>query len=97
MTQICDRYADEIIAGNPHQFDAIEIQGVREYIDQTDPQGSFCEVDNDDPQFFSVYLHNVAGGVACVGDFSDVAEAAAYGDELAGRYGWPIYAYYKQH
>lgn len=48
------------------------------------------EVDNIDPSAYSVYLHSVEGGVACVGDFARVEDARAYALELSAEYSWPI-------
>ncbi|MBS4705151.1 hypothetical protein [Aeromonas veronii] len=88
IEKMAHRYADEVIDGNPALFDCIEIQGVSN-VDGEGPSG-ICEVDNDDPDFFSVYLHQVEGGVACVGDFSELADAEAYADELGAKYGWVV-------
>ncbi|MGK8203114.1 hypothetical protein ACRS8P_28105 [Burkholderia cenocepacia] len=87
-------YATEVIDGTPERFDAIEIQGVREEIDLIDPAKSCCEVDNQNPQFFSVYLHEVEGGVVCVADLATHELAVAYAEQLAGHYDWAIYDYY---
>ncbi|WP_416268266.1 hypothetical protein SD235_11425 [Burkholderia cepacia] len=87
-------YATEVIDGTPERFDAIEIQGVREEIDLIDPAKSCCEVDNRTPQFFSIYLHEVEGGVACVADLATYELAVAYAEQLADRYDWAIYDYY---
>jgi hypothetical protein len=86
------RYAESVIGDRARLFDGIEIQGVREIIDPVDRAGS-CLVDNDTPQFFSVYIHHCTGGVACVGDQGTHALARDYADELANRYGWPIMDY----
>lgn len=87
-------YATEAIDGTPERFDAIEIQGVREEIDLIDSAKSCCEVDNQTPQFFSVYLHEVEGGVTCVADLATHELAVAYAEQLAARYDWAIYDYY---
>lgn len=81
---------------NPHQdgwaprnFDAIEVHGV----EATSPEpGIFpvIEVNDESPEFYSVYLHRREGGVDCVGDFSLLADAKAYALELSLIYAWPV-------
>ncbi|MCE9932695.1 hypothetical protein [Aeromonas salmonicida] len=88
IEKMARRYADEVIDGNPALFDCIEIQGVSNL--ECEGLGGICEVDNDDPDFFSVYLSRVEGGVACVGDFSDLADAEVYADELSAKYAWGV-------
>jgi hypothetical protein len=85
------KYADLIIKDSPELFNGIEIQGVREHSGVDDE--SFVEVDNENPQFYSVYVHLVSGGVDCVGDFSGCNDAIEYANELADKYGWPVYSY----
>ena len=91
--ELNDRYAGTIIKDSPEDYDALEIQGVRDFHAPNDPQGTCVEVDNEDPQFFSVYAHLVAGGVECVGDFGSHALADAYAKDLAMQYSWPIHDY----
>lgn len=62
------RYATRLIRNASGQFDAVEIHGVRQFPDASNPTGTCCEVDDDDPEFFSVYLHCVDGGVVCCAD-----------------------------
>lgn len=88
-----ERFADAIIGNRPERFDALEIQGVREFADPSNPDASFCEVDNERPQFFSVYVHYRTGGVECVGDHGSHELAAAYANALSEAHGWPIYDY----
>lgn len=66
--------------------DAIEIQGVRE-------GDGYCEVCNENPEFFSTYVHLIAGGCQCVGDFGSYAKARAHAETLSKRHDWPIYSY----
>lgn len=82
------RYAGEVIEGTPERFDCIEIQGVSAVAEE-DGQ-TFYEVDNDNPDLYSVYLHLVLGGVVCVGDFTLLDDAEAYAEELQEEYGWGI-------
>ena len=83
-----DAYADPII-DDESLFDGIEIHGVRDT--STSPSDGSCfEVDNQDPDQFSVYVHLVEGGVECVGDFGTATLAAVYATQLADRHHWPI-------
>ncbi|KVD92939.1 hypothetical protein WS63_07850 [Burkholderia stagnalis] len=91
-----DRYADAIVGSRPDRFDGLEIQGVREFVDPSNLAANCCEVDNDSPQFFSVYVHHRTGGVACVGDHGSHELAAAYANALSEAHGWPIYDYVAQ-
>lgn len=90
---INDGYAETIIGDRAHDYDALEIQGVCDIGDPNDPNGTCCEVDNDNPQFFSVYAHLVRGGVECVGDFGTHALALKYARILRIQYGWTIFDY----
>ena len=92
-TVLNDRYAERIIGDRHAEYDAIEIQGVRDLNLPGDPQGTCCEVNNDRPQFYSVYVHWTEGGVECVGDMETLALAKEYADELSAQYRWPIYNY----
>ena len=88
-----DRYGDAIIGERRDCYDGLEIQGVRDFSPPGDPHGTFCEVDNENPQFFSVYAHLKEGGVESVGDFGECVLAATYAQELATKYGLPIRHY----
>lgn len=83
-----DRYGDTIICERHDDYDALEIQGVRDINLPGDSQGSCCEVDNENPQFFSVYAHLKDGGVECVGDFATHTLAENYAKELVLKYNW---------
>ncbi|RQQ22500.1 hypothetical protein DF111_34065 [Burkholderia stagnalis] len=50
-------------------------------------------MDDDDPSFFSVYLHHVDGGVTCCADLPTHQRALRYARAIAHRYGWPLYDY----
>lgn len=86
-----ERYAERIIAGVPGEYDTIEIQGVRRY--QTGADSYEYEVDNENPEAYSAYLHMKEGGVECVGDFTLRQHAVDYALELSKHYGWPIRDY----
>ncbi|MBB5546587.1 hypothetical protein [Paraburkholderia fungorum] len=87
MTMKFSGCAPEVIAGRPEGFEGTEIEGVREC-------DGHCEVDNETPEFFSVYLRLKPDGddvgVRCVGDFEAHGDAAAYAENLARQYGWRI-------
>ena len=71
---------------NPELYDSIEIQGCKEADD-------CIEVDNENPEFFSVYLHCREGGVEAVGDFSLLSDARSYANKISSEYGWGVYDY----
>ncbi len=83
-------YDDVIIGDRAADYDGIEIQGVRNLYENNDPRGTCIEIDADNPQFFSVYIHIKNGGVECVGDFGTHALAQAYANELHVKYGWSV-------
>ncbi|CAG9257994.1 conserved hypothetical protein [Burkholderia diffusa] len=87
------RYATRLIRKAPGRFDAVEIHGVRQFPDPADPTQSFCEVDDDNPSFFSVYLHCIEGGVTCCADLPTHRRALRYARAVARRYRWPLYNY----
>jgi hypothetical protein len=92
MTTQFEGYAETII-DDPANYDALEIQGVSETPDTFGMPGeTICEVDNDHPNFFSVYAHLAEGGVECIGDFATVADARTYAAQIVAQYGreWPI-------
>lgn len=88
-------YAESIIADRVQSYDALEIQGVRDLNEPDCPEGTCCEVDNENPLFFSVYAHLKEGGVECVGDFGTHLLAEQYAKELALKYGWPVHDFVK--
>lgn len=93
------RYADSLITGNTHLYHGLEIHGVRDQNEPDDPMGTCCEVDDENPEFFSVYARykpNQVNGcieVLCVGDFSDYVMAKDYACELSRAHRWPIHDY----
>lgn len=90
---IDSKYAERIIAGDTSSYDHIEIHGVRNLNEPDDPDGTQYEVDDDNPELYSVYLHCVAGGVDFVGDFSKHSMAMDYAEELSAIYKWHISNY----
>jgi hypothetical protein len=88
---VCDRYADSIINGNPGHYSDIEVHGVVDINKgKENSEGTHFCIDDDDPELFSVYLRLKAGGVDCVGDFSEYSNAVQYANELSSIYGWGI-------
>lgn len=85
------RYANRLIRDAPGQFDAVEIHGVQQFPDAAHPARTCCEVDDDNPSFFSVYLHFVTGGVICCADLPTHRRALRYARAITRRYGWPVY------
>lgn len=84
LIALCDIYdiaPDELLTG-----DAIEVQGVRE-------EDGCCEVCNEQPQYFSTYIHLKTGGSQCIGDFGSFQKAKAHADQLAQAHGWPVYSF----
>lgn len=95
LDRLDDRYANEVICDHPERFSSVEIQGVRDEHAPRDPGGSTVNVDNVDPQFYSVYLHlkpnDDCGGTECVGDFASYERATAYAKELSDQHGWEVH------
>lgn len=92
---INERYADSIIGNRVQNYDALEIQGVINLLGPDDPEGTCYEVNNANPEIFSVYAHLKTGGVECVGDFGTHLLAEQYAKELSLKYGWPVYDFAK--
>lgn len=87
--EIFDRYADSVIGCYAHQYEAVEVHGVRNFASGSD-DGTCYEIDNVTPTSFSVYVHLKVGGLDCVGDFGKYADAVQYGAEVSAKYGWPV-------
>lgn len=86
-------YADDVIDGNPGNFDAVEVQGVS----TVDGDPDTVEVDNEAPEFFTVYLHIVEGGVVAVADVATHAMALRFAEQLAAIHDWSVYDFVVQH
>jgi hypothetical protein len=74
---------------NPVDYDAIEIHGVRDVEFSHGQVG--VEVDDDNPEYFSVYWHKKTGGVECVGDYPKYADALMVAKCDAAGLGWPLH------
>ena len=88
---VIDRYADSIMRDCEHLYDAFEIHGVRDLLAGTGASETHYEIDNVNPQSFSVYAHLIEGGVDAVGDFSSYQLAAGYAAELSELHGLPMF------
>jgi hypothetical protein len=91
LPEVNDRYAETILSFCTHMYDAIEIHGVRDKLASSGADGTDFEIDNENPQLFSVYVHSTEGGVNAVGDHSTYALAAEYARELSAKYQWAIH------
>lgn len=85
-----DQFAGSIIAGHEDHYDALEIHGVRNRYSENDPRGTNFEIDEANPEMYSVYVHLKVGGVDAVGDFGRYERARQYASRLSADYGWPI-------
>ena len=79
---VIDRYADSIMRGCEHLYNAFEVHGVRDLLAGTGASDTHYEIDDVNPQSFSVYARLIEGGVDAVGDFSNYQLAAGYAAEL---------------
>lgn len=70
---------------NHKQYDAIEIHGVAEL------GHGVCEVDDDHPDFYSVYLHLIPGCVDCHSDHDTHEAAQKTANIIAKHCNLPIY------
>lgn len=85
-----DRYGEDVLAARYDEFNGLRVCGVRETT--MDDEGRFeVVVDNETPQFFSVYAICKDGTEECVGDFATLILALDYTDDLNARYGWPVH------
>jgi hypothetical protein len=66
-------------------FDAMEIHGM------VDIDEDSCEVNDDQPEFFSLFVHHKSGeGLECIGDFADLLDATHMGSKMSALIGWPL-------
>lgn len=89
-SEVNSRYADSIIGGNSSAYDAVEVHGVRNINDPNDSDKTHYEVDDENPELYSVYLHCVSGGTECVGDFTTHERALTYANELSVMHSWRV-------
>lgn len=94
LPDVYDLYADSILKGKENSYDGIEIHGVRNTLTGFATVETCYEIDNKNPELFSVYVHQKqGGGIESVADSSDYESAEQYANELSHRYGWPISNY----
>jgi len=80
------KYAETIIK-RPSLYEALEVHGVDE---------THCEIDDENPQFYSVYIrYHDSPEVECIGDFDSPIDANNYASEISEKYGlnWTINSY----
>ena len=71
----CRYYPDSV----PEKWDNIEIESIQE-----DEDGNCEPVYGDEEiSYYSVYLHNVEGGIQCIADFPTEPEALVFRDLLS--------------
>lgn len=90
VADINDRYAESIIKGHEALYDGIEVHGVRNLLEGLSFDETQFEIDNRNPQSFSVYVKLKTGGVDCVADCSDFDDVFDYAQQLGKQYGWPV-------
>lgn len=78
----------EVVGEHLGSIDALEIHGIRSLSDAGDYEVQ--EIDDENPHFYSVYIHLNDGGVDCIGDFPTLEDARFYAELLSARHGWPI-------
>lgn len=88
-----EAYAETIIGEHPELYDALEIHGVCRISDPNNGADEVFEIDDVNPDFYSVYVHVKEGGIDCVGDFQLAPDAEAYAQKLAQKYGWKVHQY----
>ncbi|WP_026441555.1 hypothetical protein [Pseudacidobacterium ailaaui] len=76
-------YCSEVIH-QPTDYSSVEVHGVS-FLSEMD-----VAVNDDTPEFFSVYVRHMDGTAVCVGDFAFSAEADEYAIQIAGRYHWTV-------
>lgn len=83
-----DTHAGSVL-DDPSKIDALEIHGVAE---EQDPDGgTICEIDDENPAFFSVYAHLRRGGVDCIADFPTREAAKSFARSIASEHGWRVW------
>lgn len=84
-----DGYASVVLGQEHHLYSALEIHGVRQTA--LSAGGMTFEIDEQRPDFMSVYARRCEGGVECIGDFGKHAWARSYAESISKQYGWPVY------
>lgn len=84
--ELNDRYAESILGDRVSHYDTLEIQGGRNLNEPDSPDGTCCEIDNINPEFFSVYARLKVGGIESVGDFANHQLASNYASTLSQQF-----------
>lgn len=84
-------YAEEVMA-NPAEALLIEVHGVIQIVDPAQKHARY-EVNDEQPEFFSVYARLFDRSSTCIADFPNLTEADAYADEIGRFYKLPVELY----
>lgn len=87
-TVLSEKFAESIIGENAGDYDATEVHGMRKLYAASGRPGSCFEVDEEDPEFYSTYVHLKEGGIECIGDFGTKELALQYAQEIDKTYGF---------
>lgn len=83
-----DQYTS-LLESKPELYVSIEIHGVK---GEFDPEANetICEVDDDNPQFFSAYTRDINNGAYCIADagMSKLEDLRTLAKNLATRHNW---------
>ena len=89
------KYADTIMVGNSDAYLSLSVVGMRDLNADIEGEGTQFEVNFDNPQIYSVYIHpkgldGLALGSECVGDMATHELAVDYARELSAKFNLPI-------
>lgn len=90
MTFLKERYADSVIGERSAEFEGLDLHGVRQLESTSPTEQHTVQVDDINPQFYSVYARMKSGEVHCIGDFSLYADAKDYAEDIGRHYQWPL-------
>ncbi len=80
-------YAEEVLS-DITEVRSIEVHGVVEF-GGTDGR-LCCEVNDAEPETYSVYARLFDGSVTCIGDYPNPGEANEYAEDFGRRYKLPV-------
>lgn len=75
-----EEFAEKTIADEPDAFSHVEVNGV-EFVGENS-----VDINNQDPDIYSVYLRYSEGGCVCIADFDTRDEAVTYATKLAEKH-----------
>jgi hypothetical protein len=90
MTFLNERYADDVIGDGSAEVDSLELHGVRHLESTSSTEQHTAQVDDNNPQFYSVYTRMKSGEVSCIGDFSLYGDAKDYAEDIGIQFQWPL-------